>query len=665
RFAPRGDATVPVLAHQLENELAKHRAELGFAFQPVKRQGLAAAEGTTDFKWLFIGFSFFIIAAAVMLVALLFRLGVERRAGEVGTLLAVGWPVRSVRRLLLGEGLIVAALGGAAGVAAGVAYAWLMLAGLRTPGWWLAAVSSPFLDLHINRTSLLAGYASGVAVSGCTIAWSIRTMRHVSVRRLLSNQLGEAGNLVRRRSIVAPVTAWSSLALAVLAGGFAQGLSGEAQAGAFFGSGALVLTALLTFTRARLRSGETGALIKPGGHALARLALRNAARNPGRSTLSIGLIASASFLIVAISAFRLEPPESTTRRASGSGGFMFWAESEQPIVHDLNSADGRAELGFSTAGEKLLAGHEVVSLRVKPGDDASCLNLYQPRQPRVLGVPEALIRRGGFAWGSTAARTPEERNDPWQLLDKPIAGEGPHVVPAVLDANTATYSLHLGGVGARFDVPDGRGGTLLLEVVGLVKNSIFQGDVLIAENEFLAAFPEVSGYRAFLIDAPGGKSRQVEQALEETLGDYGFDAVPTQRRLADFMAVQNTYLSTFQSLGARGVLLGTFGLAVVQLRNVLERRGELALLRATGFRRALLARLVTLENVLLLAGGLGVGVLAALVAVLPHFAAGGAAIPFTSLAVTLAVVLAVGLLAGLAAVRATLSTPLLPALRGD
>ena len=136
-------------------------------------------------------------------------------------------------------------------------------------------------------------------------------------------------------------------------------------------------------------------------------------------------------------------------------------------------------------------------------------------------------------------------------------------------------------------------------------------------------------------------------------------------RLAGFFAVQNTYLSTFQSLGGLGLLLGTFGLATVQLRSVLERRGELALMRAAGFRRTLLARLVMIENALLLIGGLGVGVAAALVAVLPHWLGGGAGVPWLSLAATLAVVLLVGLAAGGLAVRATLRAELLPALREE
>jgi ABC-type antimicrobial peptide transport system permease subunit len=667
RIPPADERSQAVLADRLEAELAEVKRSLGFAFRPVKRQGLVAAQGTTDFNQLFLGFSFFIIASAVMLVALLFRLGMERRADEVGTLLATGFSLRQVRVLFLAEGILVALAGGGLGLAAGAGYAWLMLAGLRSPNWWLAAVSTPFLQLYLTGRSFAIGYASGVIVSSLAIVWTLWRMSRTSVRRLLANQAGESGQLAARRPWMSRIVGWTSLA-AALAIAFAAGrLSGEAQAGAFFGSGALVLTALLSLGWARLRSGETGALVVPGSAGVTRLAVRNGARNPGRSTLTIGLVAAAIFLIVAVSAFRLDPPDAVTRRTSGSGGFALFAESDQPVYHSLNTAEGRAELGFSTDDEKLLSGHEVISLRVKPGDDASCLNLYQPQQPRVLGVPPALVKRGGFAWAATAAASAEETANPWLLLNKQLdAGR----VPVVLDAATATYSLHLGGelgnpLGATYELTDGRGVRLTLEVVGLLQNSLFQGDLLVSEQTLLTHFPDTSGYRYFLIDVPGDEVAQVEGTLERALGDFGFDVRSTRERLTELMAVQNTYLSTFQSLGGLGLLLGTFGLAVVQLRNVLERRGELALLRATGFRRALLGRMVLVENGLLLLSGLGTGLIAALVAVWPHLLAGGASLPWRSLAATLVTVLSVGLLAGLLAVRAALATPLLPALRGD
>jgi putative ABC transport system permease protein len=141
-------------------------------------------------------------------------------------------------------------------------------------------------------------------------------------------------------------------------------------------------------------------------------------------------------------------------------------------------------------------------------------------------------------------------------------------------------------------------------VAGLLSNTILQGSLFIDEERFKQLYPEVSGYNYFLIDAPAGKTADVERALESRLNDQGFDVRDARAVLTDLLAVQNTYLSTFQSLGALGLLLGVFGLATVQLRSVLERRGELALMRATGFRRNRLAEMVMLENAVLLLGGL-------------------------------------------------------------
>ena len=72
------------------------------------------------------------------------------------------------------------------------------------------------------------------------------------------------------------------------------------------------------------------------------------------------------------------------------------------------------------------------------------------------------------------------------------------------------------------------------------------------------------------------------------------------KRLAAYHRVENSYLSTFQSLETLGLILGTAGLATVLLRNVLERRKKLALLRAVGFRRQILSVIIVAENLILL-----------------------------------------------------------------
>jgi len=656
---PEGEGTGMDIGRLLRERLDP--ATMGLVFQPVKRQGLVAAAGTTPFGVLFLCFSFFLIAAAVMLVALLFRLGIEQRAVRIGTLLAIGLSRRQVARLLQGEGLVVAALGSLVGVPLGIAYAALLLLGLRT--WWLAAVATPFLRLYMSPVSLLTGYLSGLMIGLAVIWLAVRRIARLPLRRLLAGQptAESFGGHDRRRP------AWRrrllELMLVIAAVGPSLALLGmrlreDLRAGAFFGSGAFALAASLALVAIRLRAGRTGPAVSTGGGNLARLALRNAARNPGRSTLTIGLVAAATFLIVAISAFHIDPRGQATALHSGNGGFALAAESDQPILANLNMPEARRDLGFSAEDEHLLAPSTIISLRVQSGEDASCLNLYRPRQPRVLGVGPALVDRDGFAW----ADAPPDVADPWRRLDPPSAD----VVPVILEKNTANYSLNLwGGLGETFEIADGRGRPLRLQVVALLADSIFQGDLLISEQALLKHFPNTSGYRFFLVDSPPGQTAAVRNALERNLGDYGFAAETTAERLADFLAVQNTYLSTFQSLGGLGLLLGTLGLAAVQLRSVFERRGELALLRAAGFRRRRLAGLVLLEHAMLLMAGLGIGVLAALLAVLPQLLVRTTSLPWASLAGTLLAVLVLGLATGGLAVRAVLRAPLLLSLRQE
>jgi ABC-type antimicrobial peptide transport system permease subunit len=141
--------------------------------------------------------------------------------------------------------------------------------------------------------------------------------------------------------------------------------------------------------------------------------------------------------------------------------------------------------------------------------------------------------------------------------------------------------------------------------------------------------------------------------------------MPAAERLLAFQAVENTYLSIFGVLGGLGVLLGSLGLGVIVLRNVLERRAELAVLRAVGFRRRTLVQLVVAEHLALLGVGLGVGVIAALLAAYPALSEPGAGAPVGQLGLTLAAVLISGAVWTWGAAALALRGPLLTAIRGE
>jgi putative ABC transport system permease protein len=237
-------------------------------------------------------------------------------------------------------------------------------------------------------------------------------------------------------------------------------------------------------------------------------------------------------------------------------------------------------------------------------------------------------------------------------------------VAAIGDANSIQWALGK-KIGDTLDFVDERGQAFKLRLVGTVANSILQGSLIIDEAEFVKRFPSESGYRMFLIDAPSNRLAKVSAALSRAMQDAGLELTPAARRLAQFNAVQNTYLRTFQILGGLGLLLGSIGLGVVVLRNVLERRGELGLLLAVGFRARAVQRLVLTEHAALLGLGLTLGIAAAAVAVLPALLSPGERLPYGSLALTLGAVLANGALWTWLATRYALRGELLAALRNE
>jgi hypothetical protein len=220
-----------------------------------------------------------------------------------------------------------------------------------------------------------------------------------------------------------------------------------------------------------------------------------------------------------------------------------------PIFQDLNTPAGRADLRL---GGGTLHDVSFVPFRLQPGDDASCLNLYQPLQPRVLGVPAALIERDGFQFAAYEGGT----SNPWQLLNEP-RGDG--AIPAIGEANTVKWILK-SGLGQEITIQDGRGQPVRLRFVALLQDSVFQSELLIADDAFLKLFPQQEGFQFFLVHAPAPpEGEATRKTLETALGDYGFSMTPSAERLQSYLDVENTYLATFQSLGGLGLLLGTLG----------------------------------------------------------------------------------------------------------
>lgn len=626
-------------------------SDVGLLPRDVRAEAAAAAKGSVDFGGLFIGLSLFLIAAALVFSALLFLFTLEKRASQVGLLLAIGWTPGQVRRAVLGEAGAVAMVGSVSGLLGGLDYTHLALAGLNSI--WADATGGLILTYHAKGSTLAMAFISSMLAALVTLWWASRKMFRAQATHLLAGESWAAdiqspqssGNAPSRgRGLLPWLAVIAATALAV-AGSKAS--HPEAMAGMFFGAGfLLLLSGLLVVRRWLFLSGAAGPEAH-GPRSLAAVGLKNVTRRPNRSLAVIGMMAGGIFLVIAVNAFRLSADADPTRRDSGTGGFALIGESTLPIYEDLNTPAASDAFALD---EKLMSQARIVPFRVKEGDDASCLNLNRAQNPVLCAAnPKLLSERGAFKFAEGT----------WTDLD----GTQPEIT-AIADQATALWGLGK-GVGDTLSYTDAGGTEFKIKLVGLLAGSVLQGRLIISEEAFLKKFPDTAGYRFFLVDAAPEVAVQVSEHLTRQLATRGLALEPTKTRLAAFLAVQNTYIGIFTVLGGLGVLLGTAGLGVLAARNILERRAEFGLMQALGFLPDALRRMVLSENVALLAAGLVLGLVSAALAVWPNVQQSGGALPLAFLLWLNTGILLFGISVCWLAARLALSGKLLDAVRRE
>ena len=171
------------------------------------------------------------------------------------------------------------------------------------------------------------------------------------------------------------------------------------------------------------------------------------------------------------------------------------AQSDSPIYQDLNTSDGRDELGFDERPTSSWPAPTSFPSACNAGDDASCLNLFQARQPRVFGVPPALVSAAASRGRPPPAKTDAEKKNPW-LLNEPNERRRASAMPMPGRADRDGRSHgHLQrcistASAAQMKLTGGDNRTFTAQVVGLLQNSVLQGNVLMSEAALQKHFPD-------------------------------------------------------------------------------------------------------------------------------------------------------------------------------
>jgi hypothetical protein len=464
---------------------------------------------------------------------------------------------------------------------------------------------------HASTASIVGGVIGFVFLMMTTIWFVTRRQAKRSASLRLESGSEEITRAVKSRARwIAPAA--GLIGITAIAATKAIG----AQGAFFLGGFSFLVAGLALFKLLNTQS-------KAGGFTIAHLARLNIARRPARSLVVVGSLAAGLFLVVSVTAFQKHGGGDWQKRSARSGGFAFWIETTSP-VHRSSASDSTADI-LNLGADRAKLG-DILPFRIGAGDDASCFNLNSVARPRLLATDtRTLEQRGSFTIKSTAPGIEPS----WKSLREGDA------LRAFIDETTLMWVLKK-KPGDRIDYTDEQGNTFPLEIAGTLTGSVFQGSFIVDEQRYLERFPSTGGYQLFLADTSHDLT-ETRKILQRALTDLGATVTTTTERLAAFDSVENTYISIFNVLGGLGVILGAAGLGIVTARNLAERQHEFTQLHQIGISRTIIRSLIIRETRQFILWAIGIGLLAAIISVLP-------ALPATGLLTTLGWITALAIL---------------------
>ena len=569
--------------------------------QDFRARAEASASSAVDFGGLFVGMSFFLILAALGLVAMLFQFCLLQRNRESALLGSVGVNGNQLMRWRLGEGIVILVLGCILGFPLATWYTQQILKFLETI--WAGQTSASTFVFHADPTTTLVGMVTFLVLSLLALWLSIRKQakRSLSIRLQANAEEVELPGASSRKS-------WIVAIVGILIGVFSVVISGSLMPaqGAFYLAGFALLVAGLALCRIWLRKS----IVHDRNQELdtSYLGRLNIASRASRSLTVVGLIAAAVFMVLSVASFRKQVGNDWLERSSGTGGFALLAETTSALNLPRDGATEGFEI-FNGFQDQITS---VVPIRRGAGDNVNCFNLNTSSQPQLIGVDTNRLKSmGAFPLNKLDVAI---EGDGWEKLRGLTPGES---IPALVDETTLMWALKK-KVGDVFTYLDEKGEAFDVQIVGTIKDSIFQGYLLMDESYLIEEFPSHEGYSIFLIDAiPGSDIEGLRNKVETAATDAGGKVELTRDILKSFHEIENTYIAIFNVLGTLGVVLGSLGLTIVVARSIQERLGEFSVMSAIGIPRKLLGSMVFAEYGRLVAWGLAVGLIASIISIWP------------------------------------------------
>ena len=535
--------------------------------QVVNEQLEAMSDSTNVLNTVGLAFGLLAAGVAALVISNTFNVLVASRTRVLALFRAVGATRRQVRGAAVIESLSLGIIGSVVGVGLGLGLGWGLAAAARA--FWMPE----FAQMSVSPLAFVAGPAVGILVTvAAGLIPALRSSRVSPIEALRPVDVPAAAAGIRWfRATLAIVLGAAGIALCLLGANSQSVLFGIL--GCFVLFVALLIGARVFVPRLVALLARLIALITRRSPTV-RLAGRSASTAGGRTASTTGALLIGITLVTAV---------------------VVGSASLQRTLELATAEDTPVDLVVTASGsdvDSVLDDSPVVDDRVEVPSAAASVSVEGGQ-----GENDLTIASAAEAGDSSVVRSDGYDVERGTVLVDPdeLGLDG---VTSDIDGKTVTVAVG--------------GETLTLEAVG--SRDVPAGTALVsgADGRTLdAAAGDAVEQQTWVRIADDASTSQIE-ALSSELDGIGADsdAEPAQNR-AEYASMFQVALTVVLGLLAAAVIIAVIGVSNTLTLSVIDRRREGALLRALGFTRGSMSRMITIESLLMtviaLVVGAGVG----------------------------------------------------------
>ena len=648
--------------------LTREDGGIGLAVDDIKRELVETAELAGNvMATFFLIFGLFSIAAGVLLIIMIFSMLAAERKSELGMARAIGTKRGHLVQMFLSEGMAYNVLSAMVGAGLGILVSFGMMLIMAR----IFSEFGVNIQPHVTLRSVVISYSLGVVLTFATVifaSWRVSNLNIVRAIRDIPEPVGRRMGwrwlttglvalalgalliyigltsdtafpfalgssllfvgtaIVLRFAGVPERPLFSTLSVGLLtlwgfmAGNRLEFLFGELEGDfeMFFLSG-IVMIAASTFVLVYNADIVLPVISRFGGLfsgilPAVRTAVAYPMANRFRTGMTLAMISLVIFALTMMSTMNLNFNRLFLTDAARGGWDVIAAENlNNPIDNlaaELEERGSSAPDSFRTVGRVSLGARSAVG-QVEDGQT------YFDDYP-IFGVDAGFVD-GGLVPLSTRARGFDSDEAVWQAMKT-------RDDVAVIDHFTTESGFfgdggfHVSGIDSEAEAFDAvvleiveplSGTTRRVEVIGVIElgaSASFFG-IYVPQETFGLVFDEPLFTRHLIALQDPGESEAVAREIESSLFTFGVQSESLKQLVEEEQELFRNFFLLMQGFMGLGLFVGIAAVGVIAFRTVVERRQQIGMLRAIGYKRSTVALSFMLESafVTLLAIGSGVG----------------------------------------------------------